>query len=59
MKTAQQVIQEMIESLGDDFESMQQIADALCDGEALEKLGFSEVDQSIIEEAYSLASSIA
>lgn len=58
MKTAQQVIQVMIESLGDDFESMQQIADALCDGEALAQLGFSDVDQSIIEEAYSLASSI-
>jgi len=57
MKTAQQIIQDIIEELGEDFESMQQVADALCDVEALVKMGFSDSDQKVIEEAYSLATS--
>lgn len=52
MTTAQQIIDQMIESLGDDYESPKQILDALEDGECLAKMGID--DQALVEEAYSI-----
>ena len=46
---AQQLISQMIESLGEDYESPKQIIDALNDGECLAKMGIN--DQALVEEA--------
>ncbi len=52
MNTSQKIIDRIFEDLGDDYDSPKQIADALCDGECLNAMGYTDADQAAIEEAY-------